>query len=159
MDIDNRAKVSGEGIVRPADVESTIFQRFFSFKKRPDGGVKKNSDGSVLCKSARIINGDIIPGATHLSYVHYINPGLHDTPTHVHDVDEIVGFFGTDPDDVDNLNGVIRFYIDGEWAEFNQSCFIFIPAGVPHCPYEIVELSRPIAHISMLPTASYGRTS
>ena len=132
-------------------------KRFFSYQKRPDGGVKLNPDGSILCKNARIINSDIIPGATHLSLVHYVNPGLHDTPTHTHDVDEIVGFFGSDPEDVDSLNGVMRFFIDGEWVEFDKSCFIFIPAGVEHCPYEVVSLEKPIIHISMLPTSTYER--
>ena len=79
------------------------------------------------------------------------------TPTHVHDVDEIVGFFGSDSENVDSLNGVMRFYIDGEWVQFDQSCFIFIPAGVEHCPYEIVSMKKPIMHISMLPTSQYGR--
>ena len=132
-------------------------KKYFSFQKRADGGIKLRPDGEVLCRNARIINSDIVPGATHLSFVHYVNPGLHDTPTHVHDVDEIVGFFGSDSENVDSLNGVMRFYIDGEWIEFNQSCFIFIPAGIEHCPYEIVSMEKPIMHISMLPTSRYGR--
>lgn len=130
--------------------------KYLSHYKRPNG-VKHNEDGSVLCTSAQLINSEVMPGATHLSAVWYLNPGVHNTPTHTHDVDEIVGFVGSDPDDVDNLNGVVRFFIDGEWAEIDKSCFIFIPAGVEHCPYEIVRVDRPILHISMLPVEKYER--
>lgn len=136
---------------------SDAASKYFSFNKRPDGGIKLREDGEILCKNARIINSDIVPGATHLSFVHYVNTGLHNTATHVHDVDEIVGFFGSNSDDVDDLGGTMRFFIDGEWVEFDKSCFIFIPAGVEHCPYEILTMERPIMHISMLPTKTYGR--
>ena len=42
-------------------------------------------------------------------------------------------------------------------VQIDKSCFIFIPAGVEHCPYEIVSLEKPIIHISMLPTSTYER--
>lgn len=133
-------------------------EKYVSYHKRPNG-IKLNEDGSVLCTSAQLINGDVMPGATHLSAVWYLNPGLHNTATHTHEFDEIVGFIGSNPEDVDDLCGGVRFFIDGEWVDLKHSCFIFIPAGVEHCPYEITAVERPILHISMLPTQSYGKST
>ena len=132
-------------------------KRFFSYHKRPDG-IIYHEDGSKFCSSAQLINGEVMPGCMHLSAVWYLSPGLHDTHTHIHDVDEVVGFIGTDPEDTESLSGTLRFFVDGEWVETDRSCFIYLPAGVPHCPYEIVSLERPIIHLSALPGTSYTRT-
>lgn len=130
--------------------------KYVSQYKRPNG-IEINEDGSIFCSSAQLINSEVMPGATHLSAVWYLSPGMHDIPPHVHDVDEIVGFIGSNPEDVDDLGGIVRFFIDDEWVEIDKSSFIYIPADVNHCPYEIVRADRPILHISMLPTKKYER--
>lgn len=130
-------------------------EKYFSFYKRPNG-IEYNEDGSKFCSSAQLINDTVHAGAMHLSAVWYLSPGKHDIDTHTHEVNEIVGFIGTDTENTEDLCGVMRFYIDGEWVEFDKSCFIVIPAGVEHCPYEVVSNTRPILHISSLPTANYG---
>ena len=131
-------------------------EKYVSHYKRPNG-IKYTEEGEVFCTSAQLINSEVMPGATHLSAVWYLNAGVHNTPPHTHDVDEIVGFIGSNPEDVDDLCGIVRFFIDGEWVELEKSSFIHIPADVEHCPYEIVRADRPILHISMLPTKTYER--
>ena len=134
---------------------ATAEEKYFSYHKRPNG-IEYNEDGSKFCSSAQLISSEVHPGALHCSAVWYLSPGRHEIDTHTHDVTEIVGFIGTDPENTEDLGGVMRFYIDGEWVEFDKSCFICIPAGVEHCPYEIVSCERPILHISSLPVTYYG---
>ena len=42
----------------------------------------------------------------------------------------MIGFFGTDPNDLNDLGAEIEFYIDGERNVMNQTFLAFIPAGV-----------------------------
>lgn len=69
-------------------------------------------------------------------------------PEHSHDFDEFIGFFGSDPDHPDELNGEISFLIDGEMFSFTKSCLIYIPRGVMHSPILVPKLERPILHFS-----------
>jgi hypothetical protein len=40
---------------------------------------------------------------------------------HTHDYDEVIGFFGTDPNDLCDLGAEIEFYIDGERNVMNET--------------------------------------
>ena len=133
-------------------------EKYVSYHKRPDG-IEYNADGSKFCSSAQLISSEVVPGAHHLSAVWYLSPGLHDIKTHTHEVGEIVGFIGSNPEDPDDLGGEMRFWIDGEWVTLTKSCFIYIPAGVEHCPYEFIRVDKPILHLSSLPVDFYKGTS
>ncbi|NLV72031.1 MAG: hypothetical protein GXY46_05415 [Actinobacteria bacterium] len=74
---------------------------------------------------------------------------------HVHDYDELIGFYGSDPDDPYNLNGVIEFSMNGEAHRLTRSTMIWAPAGVPHNPMRILEVDRPIFHFSVVMNPTY----
>ncbi len=44
---------------------------------------------------------------------------------HTHEADEIVAFFGSNPEDPNNLGGEILFYIGGEKHIITQSTYEF----------------------------------
>ena len=69
-------------------------------------------------------------------------------PEHDHDFDEFIGFFGSDPDNPDDLGGEIGMNVDGEMFYFKKSCLIYIPRGVAHSPILVPKLERPILHFS-----------
>lgn len=60
----------------------------------------------------------------------------------------MIGFFGTDPNDLNDLGAEIEFYIDGERNVMNQTFLAFIPAGVVHCPLNILSITRPVFHFA-----------
>ena len=134
-------------------------EKYVSFKGRDDGGAFIMPNGIQLCQSVLRLEDKVIPGAPYFSIVWYINPGTHGGTPHTHDFDEFVGFIGSDPEDWTNLNGKIKIYIDGEWLEIDKSFVMYSPAGVEHCPYEILELEKPIIHFSGSPSTNYGRAS
>ena len=67
---------------------------------------------------------------------------------HVHDFDEFLGFFGSDPSAPDELNGEMMFQVEGEQVVFTKSCLVYVPRGVPHSPMFINKIDRPILHFS-----------
>jgi hypothetical protein len=74
---------------------------------------------------------------------------------HAHDHDELIGFYGSDPDDPHGLGGVIEFSINDEAHRLTRSTMIWIPAGATHNPMRILEVHRPIFHFSVVMNPLY----
>ena len=110
------------------------------------------------------MDGNVVPGAFQMNVSWYVKaPDLYPLPfheEHVHDYDELVGFIGSDPENKQDLGGVIEIGINGETHRLTKSSIIFMPAGMKHLPLAILELHRPILHfsVSMNPTYSLRRT-
>lgn len=75
---------------------------------------------------------------------------------HKHETDEIVAFFGGNPEDPENLHGEIIFYINGEKHIITKSSFIFLPAGIEHGPLLIQKVNSPIFHFSCVLQKQYA---
>ena len=76
-------------------------------------------------------------------------------PQHVHDYDEILGFFGTDTGNVHDLGGEIEFWLDDEKYMLTKSCLIFVPKGMKHCPIVFRRIDRPIFHFLFVTGGEY----
>ncbi|MCQ2406368.1 MAG: hypothetical protein MJ067_04050 [Oscillospiraceae bacterium] len=111
------------------------------------------------------IDSSVVPGAFQMNTSWYINaPDFNPLPyhdEHSHDFDELVGFLGSNPEDKEDLGGIIEIGINGELHRLTKSSIIFMPAGMKHLPLRIVELHRPILHfsVSMNPTYYCKRTA
>ena len=103
------------------------------------------------------IDGERVPGAFQMNTAWYSKVPERDPifMEHVHDDDELIGFFGSDPDDPSNLNGEIEFSIDGEKHLLTKSSIIFAPAGVVHNPMRILRVDKPIFHFSVVTSRIY----
>lgn len=75
---------------------------------------------------------------------------------HVHEFDEVLAFFGTNPEDVYDLGGEVEFWIDGEKHLMHQSFMAYIPAGLTHCPLRVTRVDRPIFHFTTGPRGMYA---
>ncbi|MCJ7605279.1 MAG: cupin domain-containing protein [Dehalococcoidales bacterium] len=64
---------------------------------------------------------------------------------HTHDFDEIIGFIGTDKSQPRSLNGEIEFWLGGEQHILTETCLIYIPKGLTHCPIYFRKVDTPIA--------------
>ena len=76
-------------------------------------------------------------------------------PQHVHDHDEVLGFFGTDTGKVLDLGGEIEFWLEDEQYLLTRSCLIFVPKGMKHCPIVFRRIDRPIFHFLMVTGGEY----
>ena len=65
---------------------------------------------------------------------------------HKHDYDEVLTFFGSNPEDPHNLYGEVELWLEDEKHILTESCLVFIPKGMKHCPLIIRRVDRPIFH-------------
>jgi hypothetical protein len=77
------------------------------------------------------------------------------SPSHTHDFDEVVGFFGSDTDNPGDLCGEVEFWLEDEKYMLTKSCLIYCPAGMRHCPLRVVRVDRPIFFLAVSLTSKY----
>lgn len=104
---------------------------------------------STFAKRILWIDGDLVPGAFQMNCAWYCNTLEASMGEHVHDSDEILGFFGNDPDDPYNLHGEVEFWVGGKKQVITRTAMVFLPAGMRHCPILIKRVDQPIFHFSV----------
>ncbi len=67
---------------------------------------------------------------------------------HKHGYDEVLAFFGSNPENPQNLYAEAEVHMGGEVHEITKSCLIFIPKDVMHGPIVFNRIDRPIFHFS-----------
>ena len=99
---------------------------------------------------------NVVAGAFHMNTAWYLNAAttLEDKP-HVHDADEIIGFFGNDASHPYDLGGELEIWLEDEKQVITQSALIFVPAGMKHCPLILKRVDRPIFHFTVVPGGQY----
>jgi hypothetical protein len=75
-----------------------------------------------------------------------------------HEVPEYLIHLGNDPDDPMDLGADAEIYLaKGRWREkytFNKTTAVYLPAGLPHCPWHVTNIKRNMTFVNLLP----GRT-
>lgn len=117
-------------------------------------------------KRVHWLDGSVIPGAFQMNTSWYFkeNTWIVDQPLqngsnflkpHTHEVGEILGFYGSDPQHPEELGGEIIFYIGGEKHILTKSSLLYMPAGLEHGPLVIKRVDRPIFHFSVVMENAY----
>lgn len=103
------------------------------------------------------IDNNVCPGSFQMNTAWYYAVPEKDPvfEEHVHEYDELVGFFGSDPADPYNLNAEIELTMNGELHRITKSSLIFCPAGMPHLQLSIKRVDRPIFHFSVVTGPEY----
>lgn len=111
-------------------------------------GVHRTTEPTPTGKPLIWIDGSKIKGAPYMESMWFT--GLRDRgpDPHVHDFDEFLGFFGSDPDNPDDLYGEMMFTVEDQEITFTKSSLVYVPRGVRHSPMFIKEINRPILHFS-----------
>ena len=104
------------------------------------------------------MDGNVVPGAFQMNTAWYCKVPERDPvfPGHVHPEDELIGFFGSDPDDPYNLHAEIEIAINGERRVLTKSSMVFIPGNMPHMPMRILRVDRPVFHFSIMAGQEYN---
>lgn len=102
---------------------------------------------------------EVVDGAFQMNCAWYLRPPKVPMPeatvSHVHEADEIIGFFGSNPESPNDLGGEIEIWLEDEQHILTKSCMIFVPAGMRHCPLKIRKVDRPIFHFSTVTSGQY----
>ena len=94
------------------------------------------------------LDSNKIDGAFYTEVVWYYKPRISIVGGHTHDFDEVIAFFGSNPDDIHDLGGEVELWMGGEKHTITRSCLVFVPKGVEHCPLSFVRVDRPIFHFT-----------
>jgi hypothetical protein len=121
----------------------------------------KGRGGRVL-----FLDSDIVPGAFYMECV-WIMPRPRLTAkeieaakkrgpgSHAHDYDEVIAFFGTDPNDPYDLGAEVELWLEDEKHIITKTSLVFIPAGLKHCPLIFLKADRPVFHYTTGPGKMY----
>ena len=105
------------------------------------------------------LDADTVPGAEFYAETKWILPGpekeIKLCESHTHDFNEVLGFFGYNYDNIQDLGAEIAITIDGEKNIVDRSFAACVPAGIPHGPVIIRNIKQPIFHVSSAKTSRY----
>ncbi|MEM2319234.1 MAG: hypothetical protein QXM37_02895 [Candidatus Bathyarchaeia archaeon] len=76
---------------------------------------------------------------------------------HVHDVDEILAFIGTDFDNPKDLGAEVELWLGDELHVLTKSCLVFVPKGLKHCPVRFKRVDKPLWFMTLSPMSMYTR--
>ncbi len=102
------------------------------------------------------LDDKVVEGAFHMNTAWYLKAADYiENKPHTHESDEIIGFFGNNPDDPYDLGGEIEIWLQDEKYIITRSSLIFVPAGMKHCPLILRRVDRPIFHFTTVPGGQY----
>ena len=103
------------------------------------------------------LDEDIIKGAFYVECVWYWKGSEKSiVDAHTHPFDEVITFFGTNPEDPQDLCGEVEIWLEDEKHILTKSSLIFVPKGMKHCPLIIRRADRPIFHFTTGPGGKYA---
>jgi hypothetical protein len=104
------------------------------------------------------IDDNVVPGAFQMNTAWYCSVPPRDPlfEEHVHEYDELIGFFSGDHENPNDLGATIEVTINGEEHIIDRSSIIFIPAGMKHMPLRLTKVDRPIFHFSVVMSPEYS---
>lgn len=111
------------------------------------------------------MDSEVIPGAFYAEVVWVTPlsegstektfPGGDPVEPHSHDFDEVIAFFGTDPDNIRDLCGEVELWLEDEKFTLTETCMVYVPAGLRHCPLRFHRVDRPILYFTAGPGEMY----
>jgi hypothetical protein len=131
------------------------YDKHFIFQDKPNVKLAKFQAEIPSERGYRIVylDSEVFPNADFYVETLWFWPGERPRSkpgikSHTHPFDEVIGFFGTNPDDIHDLCGEIELWIDGKQHIIDKSFMAFVPAGIVHCPLFIRRIDRPIFHFT-----------
>ena len=124
--------------------------------KLPDGVQKMQTEYNKRATRIMWLEDEIIEGAFSVILSWYWKASDEEgTPSHTHDFDEIIGFIGSDPQNPRDLGGEVEFWLEDEKYILENSCLIYAPSGLRHCPLRVIRVDRPIFFLAVSTTTKY----
>jgi len=113
----------------------------------PDGNMPEAPEGFL--NLLLFLDSRRLKGTPYMETVWFKTKNDSGPAPHDHgDLDEFIGFVGTDPAKPQELGAVVDFHIDGHVVTSEESILFYIPRGVKHSPIIVPSLTRPIIHFS-----------
>jgi hypothetical protein len=105
-----------------------------------------------IVKPIVTLDSDTVPGAEFYADTKWIVPGakadMKLCESHTHEFGEMLGFFGYNYDNIQDLGAEIEITIDNEKNIVDRSFTAYIPPGVQHGPIIVKNVTHPIFWVS-----------
>jgi hypothetical protein len=105
-----------------------------------------------IVKPVITVDNEVVPGAQFYADTRWILPGtkgeLQLCDSHTHKFGEMLGFFGYNYDNIQDLGAEIEITIDNERNILDRSFAAYVPPGVQHGPIIVRNVQRPIFWVS-----------
>ena len=105
-----------------------------------------------IMKPIVTVDDEVVPGAEFYSDAKWILPGskadIKLAESHSHKFGEMLGFYGYNYDNIQDLGAELEITIDNERNIVDRSFAAYIPPGVQHGPIVIRNIVRPIFFVS-----------
>jgi hypothetical protein len=105
-----------------------------------------------VVKPVVTVDDEVVPGAEFYAETNWIMPGAKGEMKlcgpHSHEFGEMLGFYGFNYDNIQDLGAEIEIVIDGENNVLDRSFAAYVPPGVEHGPIIVRNVRRPIFWVS-----------
>ena len=105
-----------------------------------------------IVKPVITVDNEVVPGAQFYSDTKWILPGAKGEiklcDSHIHQFGEMLGFYGYNYNNIQDLGAEIEITIDKEKNILDRSFAAYVPAGVQHGPIIVRNVQRPIFWVS-----------
>jgi hypothetical protein len=112
------------------------------------------AEGAARMTRLLWLDGEMLKGAFYMDFVWYLAVSESGPGPHTHDFDEVLGFLGSNPQKPRELGGEMELWIENEKYLLTNTCLVFVPRGVKHCPLIARKVTAPFIHF----TAGNGST-
>jgi hypothetical protein len=104
----------------------------------------------------RYLDSNVLKGAFYVVTAWTFPPFVKETrgKAHKHNWDEVLAFFGGNPDNPNELYAELEVNLGDEVHTVTKSCLIFIPKGVMHS-LRFIRIEKPIFHFACGKTKKY----
>ena len=103
---------------------------------------------SQIMSRVAYLDDEVVPGSFYVECCWFWKGSEGGHGAHTHDWDEVLTFFGTNPEAPHDLCGEVELWLDDEKHIITESCIVYIPKGFKHCPMIVRKVDRPIFHFS-----------
>jgi hypothetical protein len=105
-----------------------------------------------IVKPVITVDNEVVPGAQFYADTKWILPGAKGEiklcDSHTHKFGEMLGFYGYNYDNIQDLGAEIEITIDNEKNIVDRSFAAYVPPGVQHGPIIVRNVQRPIFWVS-----------
>lgn len=127
----------------------------------PDFGAEVTAAYNKFARRILWVDDNVVDGSFQMNCSWYLKPmSPRDENSnggeHIHRTDEIIGFFGSDPDDPYRLNAEIEFRMEDEEFVLTKTCMIFVPKGIKHTIPFLRRVEKPVFHFTTVTGGQWG---
>lgn len=143
-----------------AEMAETKYGKYIITQPKPErtaSGEPEQKDSPDVMTSVAYLDNRVIPGGLYTECCWFWKPTNYSPPPHTHEFDEVLAFFGSNPEDPRDLCGEVELWLEDEKHLLTKSCMVFIPKGLKHAPMNIRRADRPIFHFSVGNSTDYKR--